>query len=570
MKVIRKKLSFMSCFLLAAFVLVSPANAQNLTPSKADSLAFIKTFNVKMPVVKTPVFKTDTFNVKKFGAQPDGVTLSTKSINDAITACSNSGGGVVLLEEGVWLTGPVYLKNNVNLHLKSGAMLLFTKDKSQFKLIEGNWEGQPAVVHEAPVSGYNLENIAITGKGIIDGNGDAWRFVKRSKLNDGQWKKLVNSGGVVSKDGNNWFPSASYEKGYYAKDASTIAPGKKPEDYSDMKDFYRPNLIVLNGCKKVLLEGVTFQNSPAWNVHPLMCEDLTVRNVFIKNPSYAQNGDGIDVESCKNVLIEGSVFDVGDDGICIKSGRDEAGRKRGKPTEEVIVRNNVVYHAHGGFVIGSEMSGGAKNLFVYNNSFIGTNIGLRFKTTRGRGGVVEKIYIANTFMKDIKAEAILFDMYYATGNSGHVIGQERVAPSVKFLPITEATPQFKDFHIKNVICIGAEKGIFMRGIPEMNIQNINLEDITIASKVGIELVEAKNINIKNIHLVSDITNPLVFIENSNLINISGLKSDNDIVNLATLSGDRTQGISLSGVTATSEKNKVKFNFGAKPSSLKIK
>lgn len=570
MKVNSKKFSLMSGLMLAVSALVLPANAQNLTPSKADSLAFIKTFNVKMPIVKTPVFKADTFNIKKYGAQPDGVTLNTKSINDAITACSNNGGGVVLLEEGIWLTGPIYLKNNVNLHLKGGAMMLFTKDKSQYKLIEGSWEGKPAVVNEAPVAGYNLENIAITGKGIIDGNGDAWRFVKRSKLNESQWKKLVNSGGVVSKDGKNWFPSESYQKGFNTKDATVIAPGKKPEDYTELKDFYRPNLIVLSNCKKVLLEGVTFQNSPAWNIHPLMCEDLTVRKILVRNPWYAQNGDGIDIESCKNVLIEGSVFDVGDDGICIKSGRDEAGRKRGKPTEEIIVRNNVVYHAHGGFVIGSEMSGGARNLFVYNNSFIGTDIGLRFKTTRGRGGVVEKIYIANTFMKDIPGDAILFDMYYAAVDPVPLIGDERIAPTVKFLPVTEATPQFKDFYIKNVICIGAEKGIFMRGIPEMNIQNINLEDITIQSKIGIELMEATNINMKNVHLISDNTNPLIFIENSKQVNISGLRSDNDIVSLASISGERTAGISLSGAAATSAKKKVKFNFGAKPSSLKIK
>ncbi|WP_245584844.1 glycoside hydrolase family 28 protein [Pedobacter glucosidilyticus] len=555
---------------LVLCTLISSSVAQeNRQKQITDSLAFIKTFNVKMPIIKTPVFKKDTFDIVKYGAKPDGVTLNTSSINQAIEACSKNGGGIVLLNEGVWLTGPLYLKSNVNLHLRSGALLLFTTDKSQYKLIEGSWEGKPAVVNEAPISGYNLENIAITGAGIIDGNGDAWRFVKKSKLNESQWKNLVASGGVVDKDGKNWFPSVSYQKGFNTKDATVIKPGTKPEDYTEMKDFYRPNLLVLNSCKKVLLEGVTFQNSPAWNLHPLMCQDLTVRNILVRNPWYAQNGDGIDVESCKNVLIEDSVFDVGDDGICIKSGRDEAGRKRGMPTEEVIVRNNVVYHAHGGFVIGSEMSGGARNLFVYNNSFIGTDIGLRFKTTRGRGGVVEKIYIANTFMKNIPGDAILFDMYYAAIDPVPMAGEQRAAPKVEFLPVTEATPQFKDFYIKNVVCIGAEKGIFMRGIPEMNIQNINLEDVTIKSKIGIELIEATNINLKNIHLVSDVTNPLILVENSKQINISGLKSDTEIQNLITLSGDRTEAVSLAGPSVTTAKDKVKFNFGAKPKSLKI-
>jgi polygalacturonase len=179
-----------------------------------------------------------------------------------------------------------------------------------------------------------------------------------------------------------------------------------------MKDFFRPNMLVLTNCKKVLLQDVTFQNSPAWCLHTLLCENLTLRNARVRNPWNAQNGDAIDVESCRNVLIEGSTFDAGDDGICVKSGRDEEGRKRGKPTENMVVRNNVVYRAHGGFVIGSEMSGGAKNIFVSNCSFIGTDIGLRFKTTRGRGGVVEKIYIKDIAMRDILGSAILFDMYY--------------------------------------------------------------------------------------------------------------------------------------------------------------
>jgi polygalacturonase len=544
------------------------AIAQNQEFNKIDSLTFIKTFDVIMPVIQTPVFKKDTFNVIKYGAKGDGVTLDTKAINDAIIACNKNGGGVVLIPVGIWLSGPVELKSNVNLHLTKGAMLLFTDDKSQYKLVEGNWEGKPAVVNQAPISGFNLENIAITGSGIIDGNGDVWRMVKQSKLNENQWKKLVSSGGVV--ESNNWFPSEAFLKGYKTKDATVIQPGTKPSDYTELKDFYRPNLLVLNNCKKVLLEGVIFQNSPAWCLHPLMCEDLTIRNIFVKNPSYAQNGDGVDIESCKNVLIENSIFDVGDDAICIKSGRDEAGRKRGKPTENVIVRNNVVYHAHGGFVIGSEMSGGARNLFVYNNSFIGTNIGLRFKTTRGRGGVVEKIYIANTFMKAIPAEAILFDMYYAVKDPVLRIGEKRAAPTVKFIPVDETTPQFKDFYIKNVVCVGAEKGIFMRGVPEKNIQNINLEDITIKSKKGVELIEATNVNIKNLHLITEQTDPIIFVENSKQINISGLKLDGDIKELVNISGERTTDISLSGENIKSLKEKSNFVFGAKPSALKIK
>ncbi|HET8827790.1 MAG TPA: glycoside hydrolase family 28 protein, partial [Pelobium sp.] len=486
-------------FCKASSVLKNQASTQNTV---SDSAQFESTFNVKLPKIKLPTFKKDTLNIKEFGAKPDGYTLNTKSINDAIIACNKNGGGVVLIESGLWLSGPIELKSNVNLHLQQNALLLFTADKSQYKLIEANWEGKKAVRNQSPISGTNLQNIAITGKGIIDGNGDVWRAVKKQKLTESQWKKRVQSGGVLSADEKLWMPSESYAKGDQTKNASAIVPGKTIADYQEMKDFFRPNLLVLSNCKTILLEGVTFQNSPAWCLHPLVCEDLTLRNLTVKNPWYAQNGDGVDVESCKNVLIEGSTFDVGDDGICIKSGRDEEGRKRGIPTEDVIVRNNTVYHAHGGFVIGSEMSGGAKNLYVYNNSFIGTDIGLRFKTTRGRGGVVENIYISNTNMKDIAGEAILFDMYYAAKDPIVLAGEVREAPKIVLLPVTEETPQFKNFYIKDVFVNGAEKALFIRGLPEMNIKNINLENLVIQSDKGVEIIEGEGINIKNMTLVT--------------------------------------------------------------------
>lgn len=555
-----------------AFLNIFGANlyANNPSEERADSILFEKTFNVKLPTVKTPVFKRDTFYVEKYGAKPDGVTLNTRSINAAIDACSKNGGGVVFLGGGVWLTGPIQLKSNVNLHVKRDAILLFTKDKSQYKLIEGNWEGKPALVNESPISAFNIENAAITGEGIIDGSGEVWRLVKKSKLTASQWKNLVASGGVLSKDGQNWMPSESYKKGDEAGNARYFKAGSKLADYEPMKDFYRPNLLVITNSKRILLEGVTFQNSPAWCLHPLMSEDLVLRNVFVKNPWYAQNGDGIDIESCKNVLIENSTFDVGDDGICIKSGRDEAGRKRAMPTQDVIVRNNVVYHAHGGFVIGSEMSGGAKNLYVYNNSFIGTDIGLRFKTTRGRGGVVENVYIANSYMKDIPGEAILFDMYYEAKDPIPLAGEKRPAPVAEFKPVTEATPQFKNFYIKNVVCNGADKGLFVRGIPEMNVQNLYLENLTLNAKTGIEIIEGSNINIKNAHLITSNNNPLILVENAKKINIDGFKSDKQDGMLISVSGDRAADISLKNSEIKVSKTNVEFNYGAKPSTLKIK
>jgi polygalacturonase len=455
-----------------------------------------------LPQVRKTQFKKDTVSITTFAAKADGITLNTKSINDAITACNKNGGGVVLIPAGLWLTGPIVLRSNVNLHLRKNALLQFTKDFNQYKLVKGDWEGIPQMRNQSPISAADAENIAITGSGIIDGNGDAWRMVKRDKLTESQWNRQITSG-VVNPENKTWYPSEGSLKGSKLKNAGAVSADKTPEFYASIKDFLRPNLVVLNNCKRVLLEGVTFQNSAAWNLHPLLCEDLTVRNVYAKNPWYGANGDGIDIESCKNVLVEGSTFDVGDDGICIKSGRDAEGRKRGLPTKNVVIRNCTVYHAHGGVVIGSEMSGGANNIFISDCAFIGTDIGLRFKTTRGRGGVVEAIYAKDIVMKDIVGEAILFDMYYMAVDPIALKGEKRDAPKVVKYPVTEETPIFRDFHISNIVCDGASRAVFIRGLPEMNISDIFLDNLTIQARAGVEILEAKNVQQHNVRIVLD-------------------------------------------------------------------
>ena len=285
-----------------------------------------------LPAVATTSFKKDTFNIVQYGAKSDPFVMNTKSINDAIDNCSKKGGGVVLVPGGFWLTGPIELKSNVNLHINRDAIIQFTDDFDQYKLLESNWEGVKAVRNQSPLSATNAVNIAITGSGVIDGNGDAWRMVKKGKLTEGQWKTINERGGVLSHDKKTWYPSEKSLKGSLAKNPGVWKEWSKLSDFDSIKDFLRPNMLVFTACKRVLLEGVTFQNSPAWNLHPLMCEDLIVRNVYAKNPWYAQNGDGIDIESCKNFILENSTFDVGDDGICIKSGKDEQGRKRAMPT----------------------------------------------------------------------------------------------------------------------------------------------------------------------------------------------------------------------------------------------
>lgn len=525
--------------------------------------------SARLPVIQQTLFKKDSFFITKFGAIADGITLNTKSINAAIDACHKSGGGVVVIPAGLWITGPVVLKSNVNLHLKRNSTLQFTDDKSQYPLVKGNWEGLPQMRNQSPISAANATNIGITGFGIIDGNGQAWRMVKKEKLTESQWKTLVASGGVLSEDGKSWYPSEQFMKASSLKNPGEIKPDRDEAYYNNIKDFLRPNLLVLANCKKILLEGVTFQNSPAWCLHPLMSEHITVRNIYVKNPWFAQNGDGIDLESCKNTIIENSVFDVGDDALCMKSGRDAAGRERGMPTENVIIRNCTVYHAHGGFVIGSEMSGGARNIWVYDCTFIGTDIGLRFKTSRGRGGIVEKIYINNISMTDIPGEAILFDMYYGGKDPIALAGEKREAPKVEFQPVTEATPQFRDFHISNVVCYGAEKGIFIRGLPEMHVKNIVLENMVLQAKRGIDCQEASGITFNNIKVISQETDPVVEILNSDNLVFNKLVYKEGSNLLFRVGGDRSGKISIKNTDTGKAQQKVQYEFGATEKSVTL-
>jgi len=301
-----------------------------------------------------------------------------------------------------------------------------------------------------------------------------------------------------------------------------------------------------------------------------MCEDLTVKNVYAKNPWYAQNGDGIDVESCKNVSIENSTFDVGDDGICIKSGRDEAGRKRAMPTQDVWIKHCTVFNAHGGFVIGSEMSSGAKNIYVDDCTFIGTDIGLRFKTTRGRGGVVENIFINNINMKNIKAEAILFDMYYEALDPVALVGDKREPPKIVMMPVTEGTSVFRNMFVNHIVCDGAEKAVFIRGLPEMHIENISLKNMIIQAKKGIDISEASNITFENVDIISSATNPVVDVLNSSNVVFKKMKFPSPSELLFRIGGDRTKNISVINSNTASAKQIVEFEFGADKNDFSIK
>lgn len=484
-----------------------------------DEYAYLyKDLPFEMPVLQKPVFPTNEVNILDFGANPDGIHLNTEAFQKAFDALSQKGGGKLIVPSGIWFTGPIVFQSNINLHLEKGALILFSPDHDLYPLVNTVYEGLDTRRCQSPISGRNLENIAITGEGAINGSGEAWRALKKDKITEKHWNSVVKSGGVL-KDPSYWFPSEEALRGELMN-ANTPSPDFTEEDWLSFKKYLRPVMVSFIECKNVLLEGVLFENSPAWNIHPLMCENVILDNVFVRNPGYSQNGDGLDLESCVNSIIVNSTFDVGDDAICIKSGKNEDGRRRNRPTVNVIVNNCRVFQGHGGFVVGSEMSGGVKNVSVSDCQFLGTDVGLRFKAGRGRGGVVENIHIENINMFNIATEALLFDLYYGGKSAVEVLedGDEHT-PLQEIPAVDETTPAFKDIYVKNMNARNVRRAMFFNGLPEMKISNINVEDVVISSNIGAELLESKDITFKNIKITPQ-NGPALILGNVENVKIS--------------------------------------------------
>lgn len=535
---------------------------------KYDISKHFKNLPFKMSELSIPKFPNKTFNIKQFGAVGDGMTVNTDAFAKAIETCSKAGGGKVVVPAGMWLTGPIHFKSNINLHLEIGAHIQFTKNYNDYPLVQSNWEGIDQYRCTSPINGKNLNNIAITGDGIIDGSGEVWRYVKKHKLTSNQWKELVASGGVVDSKGENWYPTKeSMEYLDFAaklkKDGRTITR----DEAEKYKVFFRPVLLSFVECKNVWLDGVTFQNSPAWNLHPLLCENVLVTNVNVRNPWYSQNGDGIDVDACKNVLIYNCKFDVGDDAICMKSGKDEAGRKRGRATENVVIQDCIVYHGHGGFTIGSEMSGGIRNIKVDNCNFIGTDIGLRFKSTRGRGGIVENIWVSNIFMKDIPTDALSFNMYYGGFSPTDDKSAEEKVKEARIEPINEGTPIFRNIYMKNIYCDGAKDAIVIQGLPEMSIEGIEIENCVMKSDRGISIYDADGIKITSTKIIAN--SPVVRINQSKNLSFNNF----DPVSNDTwfkIDGAKSSEIIFKGKNSKELKLKTIFGDGVSENSVIIK
>ena len=486
-----------------------------------------------MPHITVPTFPKLTRSIVEFGAKPDGSTLNTEAFQQAINAVSEAGGGTVIIPEGVWMTGPIELKSNVRLYADKSSLVVFSSDYTLYPIIETSFEGLDTRRCTSPIWAKGAKNIAITGHGVFNGSGQDWRPLKRSKVTASQWKAKVAAGGVLSDDEKTWYPT---EEAKYAhtlcEDQNVPSLVSSEEEWNKIHSFLRPVMLSFVNCDGVLLEGVTFENSPAWNIHPLMSENIILNNLTVRNPWYSQNGDGVDIESCKNTVIMNCSFDVGDDAICMKSGKNEDGRRRAIPTENVIVNNCVVYHGHGGFVVGSEMSGDVRNIHVENCTFIGTDVGLRFKSTRGRGGVVENITIKRIYMKDIPTDPLLFYLFYGGKAAGEESEEEILARmQANIPPVTEETPQFQNITIENVICAGAKRAMFFNGLPEMKVKNVSLKDVYVSATYGAEFNQTDGLSMINTTIINEVGAPVVMrmVDNVTMENV--VDKDGNLIQL---------------------------------------
>lgn len=436
--------------------------------NKADSI---------LSKITEPSFPDVTFNIVDFGAVADGKTINTTAINNAISQANESGGGTVLIPEGIFLTGAIHLKNNVRLHLEENATVIFSVDpKDYLPLVLTRWEGVDCYNYSPLIYGCNLENIAITGKGRLDGQADKENWWPWKGRRDYGWKSGMPS--QLIAEGRPLLLNYNIEQ--------------VPVEQRIMGEghYLRPPFIQFYQCRKILLEDFTIEDSPFWVIHPLLSENITIRGIKVN--SNGTNNDGCDPESCKNVLIENCYFNTGDDCIALKSGRNADGRKWNIPVENVVVRNCKMQNGHGGIVIGSEISGGCKNIFVENCEMSSPELerAIRIKTNSQRGGIVENIYVRNIQVGEVSEAVIRINCRYEPQE-----GQGNYPPLVRNVYISNVTSRKAKYAvhmvgIQDLVCIndifisnsefsGVEKETFMKETGNVVMHNIKINGLTV-------------------------------------------------------------------------------------------
>ena len=431
---------------------------RHLLPTSLLVLCLVSIATAQTTQPALPSIPDQKFSIADFGAKADGKTKDTDAITKALDAAEQAGGGTVHFPAGTYLTGAVKLRSKVGIHLDKGATILFSTDPADYPVVLTRWEGTECMNYSGLMYARDAADIAVTGEGTIDGQGQTW------------WPWRKHAGATLTK---------LREMGETQDDPTQRVMGT-PEA------GLRPTLFEPINCKRILLEGVTFTNSPFWTVHPIYCEDITARKLTILGTG--PNTDGLNPDSCRNVLIEQCTFDTGDDCVTLKSGRDKDGRRVGKPTENVHVRDCNFKRGHGTVVIGSEMSGGVRNVLAENIVADGNDAGVRIKSRRGRGGVVENIVYRNLTYKNIVKEAITIDMFYDVGNNPNVTQDS-----------PDALPVYRNILVENLKCDGAATAIRIRGLPDSQMSNIVLRNVEISgAKQGVTITNAPDTRLSDV------------------------------------------------------------------------
>src|SRR5262245_51564449 len=417
--------------------------------------------------IKSPTFPKKDFSILKFGAKPGGTFDCREAINGAIDACAKAGGGRVVVPAGEFLTGAIRLRSNVNLYVSKGATLKFSTDpKAYLPIVHTRWEGME-LMHLSPlVYAFEETNVAITGEGTLDGQGKSFFW---------KWHGNPNYGGN---------PDILSQRPARARLYEMMDKGVPVAERIFGEGHYlRPQFIQPYRCKNVLIEGVKIVDSPMWEVHPVLCTNVTVKGVHIS--SHGPNNDGCDPESCKDVLIEDCFFDTGDDCIAIKSGRNNDGRRLATPSENIIVRNCIMKDGHGGVVMGSEISGGVRNVFVEDCKMDSPNLdrALRFKSNAKRGGVIENIFMRNVEVGRVAEAVLTIDFLYETGADG------------------PHKPVVRNVVIENVRSASSPRVMWVAGFSGAVIEDVRFIDCAFRGVESSEVVQnAGSISFKNVSI----------------------------------------------------------------------
>lgn len=435
--------------------------------------------------ITLPTFSNQTYNIADFGAVGDGITKNTQIFNSVIQKCSGAGGGQVIVPPGIFLTGPITMASHVNLHLEAGAIILFSGDLEDYPL---QYSSSGKASMPSLINGSGLEDVAITGNGIINGNGDKWRPVKKEKRTEKQWKDLIKSGGEISTDGKLWFPRKGTQAAIDLK--KTLKSSKMTQaDWEKVRFTLRSYMLNIENTTNMLVEGVTLMNSPHITNMLRGINGLVMHNVKVLNEWWYQNADGLDISRCHNVLLYDCTVNTGDDGICMKS----SGKNDGSfGLENIVIKDCKIFHGHGGFVIGSNTDGGMNNIYVKNLTCSLTDVGLRFKSDVTRGGKVTNIFIEDVFMTDLLGEAIYFNLNY----------KDNAAIPVHANTDTFLAPDFNGIHFKNIYCYSAEQACVIGGIDsKLNVKNVSFENVLIQAKKGFEAIESEGILLDNVQII---------------------------------------------------------------------